>query len=381
MKKVLIITRNLPPLIGGMERLNWHMADELSNYTEVKVIGPKGSAAIKPTNVQISASPLKPLILFMLIALVKALWVSLSFKPNIILAGSGLTAPLAWLASRIIGVKATAYLHGLDITASSKLYQTFWVPFLKRMDNVIVNSTATKKLALNIGIKEEKITIVNPGVKLPLNLPAEDEIQKFKHEYNLKNKKIILSVGRFTTRKGLKEFVEKSMPYIIKEERNAILVIVGEPPKNSLSAEIQSRESIEQVAQTNAVESNIRFLGKVDERTLELALRSANVHIFPIRDIKNDPEGFGMVAIEAAAYGVPTVAFATGGVIDAVADNQSGYLVNSGDYLMLASKTIQIIQSDKKKWQNSSLSFAKKFAWHNFGMKILICLQQGFEEK
>lgn len=29
-QRVLIITRNLPPLVGGMERLNWHMADELS---------------------------------------------------------------------------------------------------------------------------------------------------------------------------------------------------------------------------------------------------------------------------------------------------------------------------------------------------------------
>lgn len=28
-QRVLIITRNLPPLVGGMERLNWHMADEL----------------------------------------------------------------------------------------------------------------------------------------------------------------------------------------------------------------------------------------------------------------------------------------------------------------------------------------------------------------
>lgn len=27
---ILIITRNLPPLVGGMKRLNWHMADELS---------------------------------------------------------------------------------------------------------------------------------------------------------------------------------------------------------------------------------------------------------------------------------------------------------------------------------------------------------------
>ncbi len=26
-QRILIITRNLPPLVGGMERLNWHMAD------------------------------------------------------------------------------------------------------------------------------------------------------------------------------------------------------------------------------------------------------------------------------------------------------------------------------------------------------------------
>ena len=44
-QKILIITRNLPHLVGGMERLNWHMADELSKYTDVRVIGPSGSAA------------------------------------------------------------------------------------------------------------------------------------------------------------------------------------------------------------------------------------------------------------------------------------------------------------------------------------------------
>jgi phosphatidylinositol alpha-1,6-mannosyltransferase len=42
-QRILIITRNLPPLVGGMERLNWHMADELSQYAKVRVVGPKGS--------------------------------------------------------------------------------------------------------------------------------------------------------------------------------------------------------------------------------------------------------------------------------------------------------------------------------------------------
>ena len=37
-----------------------------------------------------------------------------------------------------------------------------------------------------------------------------------------------------------------------------------------------------------------------------------DIHIFPVCHISDDPEGFGMVAIEAAAHGAPTVAFATG---------------------------------------------------------------------
>ena len=47
-KKIFIAIRNLPPLVGGLERLNWHMANELSKFAEVKVVGPKGAASIKP---------------------------------------------------------------------------------------------------------------------------------------------------------------------------------------------------------------------------------------------------------------------------------------------------------------------------------------------
>lgn len=37
-KRILVVTRNLPPLIGGMERLNWHIADELSKDHDVSII-------------------------------------------------------------------------------------------------------------------------------------------------------------------------------------------------------------------------------------------------------------------------------------------------------------------------------------------------------
>ena len=52
-----------------------------------------------------------------------------------------------------------------------------------------------------------------------------------------------------------------------------------------------------------------------------------------------------MVAIEAAAYGTPTVAFAEGGVVDAVADGKSGRLVAPGDYAAYADALVETLQT------------------------------------
>jgi len=368
-QRILLITRNLPPLVGGMERLNWHMADELSKYAEVKVVGPTGAAAVKPENVQVLESPLKPLVLFMLIALCKAFWTAVCFKPNVIIAGSGLTAPLVWLISKLIGAKSVVYLHGFDITVAHWVYQKIWVSFFKRMDFVIVNSTPTKELALNVGVLEEKLTIVHPGVTLPVLAQSSNTIQSFKKKYNLEHKKILLSVGRLTTRKGLKEFVENSLAYIVQQEPDVVLVVVGESPKNSLGAGLQTREEILEAARKKQIENHILFLGVItDNEQLATIYEAADVHVFPVRHIPNDPEGFGMVAIEAAAHGLPTVAFATGGIVDAVKDDVSGYLVEKNNYIDLIHRILFVLNNpfDRKIIQN----FSTKFAWENFGQAI-----------
>lgn len=67
-QRILLITRNLPPLVGGMEQLNWHMADELAKQAEVQLIGPRGAAALKPLSIALTEAPLKPLSLFLLVA-------------------------------------------------------------------------------------------------------------------------------------------------------------------------------------------------------------------------------------------------------------------------------------------------------------------------
>jgi len=370
-QRVLIITRNLPPLVGGMERLNWHMAAELSKYAEVRVIGPTGSASQRPKKVHISEAPLKPLPLFLVVSFIKGLWAALRWRPDTILAGSGLTAPIAWILGRLTGAKSAAYLHGFDITADHAIYRKLWRPTFKRLDHVIVNSTPTRQLALDAGVKESQLSIVFPGVTIPEAPQPAERIATFKEKHNLTGKKILLSVGRLTSRKGLREFVELSLPAVVQAEPSAVLVVVGEAPRNSLGASIQTVESIQAAAAKAGVGKNIIFLGVITEPTeLATAYEAADVHIFPVRHIPDDPEGFGMVAIEAAAHGLPTVAFATGGVVDAVADGHSGHLAQADNYPAFSHALAVALSTERLTWRAKAQGFVKPFAWPAFGERL-----------
>lgn len=373
-QRILLVTRNMPPLVGGMERLNWHMADELSKYAEVKVIGPNGAAALKPKLVGLSEAPLKPLPLFLLAAFFKSIWLALRWKPDIILAGSGLTTPIAWLASKLCNARSAAYLHGFDITVKDRLYQSLWTPIFKKVNYIVVNSTPTKHLASAAGIPEHKISIVYPGVSLPEHPQSEAVISAFKQQHGLKNKKVLLSVGRLTGRKGLKEFVELALPTIVHREPDSILVIVGEAPKNSLGASIQSEHTIKAQAERVGVAGHIRFLGVItDKSLLATAYEAADIHVFPVRHIPDDPEGFGMVAIEAAAHGVPTIAFSTGGIVDAVKDGVSGYLVEKNNYTEISEQIIKLLNRPIN--SEDIQGFAQEFAWLKFGKRLMHAIQ------
>lgn len=375
-KRILHITRNLPPLVGGMERLNWHMADELSKQTDVRVIGPRGAAALKPARVMLSEVPLRPLPLFLVVAFFKSLWIALRWRPDVILAGSGLTAPLAWLASKASGARSAAYLHGLDITVNHALYRRLWRPVFRRLDCVIVNSTPTRDLALSAGVSPRRVSIVYPGVSLPQAPQPAERIGAFKAQHGLHGKKILLSVGRLTTRKGLLEFVHGALPAIVQAEPDVMLVIVGEAPRNSLGAGIQTVDSIQAQADQSGVGGHLCFLGSINDAQLATVYEAADVHVFPVRHIPGDPEGFGMVAIEAAAHGTPTVAFATGGIVDAVREGQSGHLVHPGSYAGFAQMVLQVLADDSDVWRRRCHALSAQFAWTKLGEKVRTALVQ-----
>ena len=371
-RKLLLVTRNFPPLWGGMEKLNWHLAEGLAGMAEVRVIAPQGASDFSSKALITAEVPPSPLWRFFLGAAASGFRQAWGFRPGVVLAGSGLTAPLAWTMARIVDAKAVVYVHGLDVVASHPIYRIFWRPFLKRMDHVIANSRATAELAADAGVAQERISIVFPGVSIPESpgVNCLEEIRrKFRTRRGLDEGPLLLSVGRLTKRKGILEFVRDVLPMIVEKSPDVHFAIVGDVPKQSLDSNVQTKEQILTEARKNSLEDRIHFLGVIhDQEELGAAYCSADVHVFPVRARKNDPEGFGMVAIEAAAYGLPTVAYASGGVVDAVKSGVSGKLVANENPASFAEEVVQLLEHPLPR--APMLEYAKGFSWDCFSSAI-----------
>ena len=360
--KLLLVTRNFPPTLGGMERLNLEMAKALTEFFQVRMVAPVGAGACAPA-LAVQEVALKPLRAFLWQAAGQALRIAADWRPDIVLAGSGLTAPHAWLAARRTGARSAAYVHGLDITVPHPVYRSLWLPALRRLDCVVANSAPTAALARAAGVAADRIRVVHPGVRVTEADPAARP--RFRAAHQLGERPVLLSVGRLTRRKGLVPFVREVLPRIVTRHPQALLLVIGDTPRNALYAEAQSRESIQAAADAAGCGAHVRFLGTVSDEALQDAYRACDVYVFPVEAIPDDPEGFGMVALEAAAAGLATVAFAVGGVIDAVREGGSGHLVPPGDSRAFAEAVSRLIDAPME--AAGVRAFAQGLNWSAFG--------------
>ncbi|WEN16330.1 glycosyltransferase family 4 protein [Rhodanobacter sp. AS-Z3] len=370
----LLVTRNFPPLLGGMEKVNQHLLEELQPSWKLGLCGPTGCSAYVPPHAEVRETKTKPLPIFLVVTFWRALRVGLRRSPSWVIAGSGLTAPIAWLVARCAGGKAAVYLHGLDIVVPSRLYQWLWLPFIRRCDVAMVNSVNTGRLAEQRGVRQDRLRVLHPGT----DLPALDSIEAldFRNRHGFGSRPLLLSVGRLTQRKGLAEFVAKALPTIVSHDPAVLLLIIGDEASDALHTRAGSeRERILAEARHAGVDQNLHFFGRCDEATLGAAYQAADLHIFPVLELPGDVEGFGMVALEAAAHGLPTVAFDVGGVADAVQDGQTGTLVKSGDYGHLCSAVLrQLVQSKNEVVIAACRTFAAGKTWQRFGERLRFLL-------
>uniref|UniRef100_UPI00124DC3AB glycosyltransferase family 4 protein n=1 Tax=Acinetobacter sp. TUM15113 TaxID=2609140 RepID=UPI00124DC3AB len=180
-----------------------------------------------------------------------------------------------------------------------------------------------------------------------------------------------------TARKAIREFVENSLPTIIQSCPDTILVIIGDTPSQSLNKNLQSKESILITAKKYNIQNHILFVGNIsDDKLLSAWYYLADIHVFPVKYIPEDPEGFGMVAIEAATHGTPTIAFATGGIIDAVQDGKTGFLIEKQNYISLTKVVIHVLENYFIIEKRNCIEFAERFAWYNLRLQLKAAIEK-----
>lgn len=207
---------------------------------------------------------------------------------------------------------------------------------LKRSQKIIVTTPLYMEKSNFLKDYLHKVVVIPNSIDIDFFREQNPQvIQKLKREYNIKNKRIILFVGRLVKYKGL-EYLLKAMRTVLESVGNAHLLIVGNGPL---------RNELENLTRKYALEQCVSFFGNVDSENLSIIYALSDVFVLP--SISNS-EGFGIVLIEAMAHTKPVIASNVGGVPYVVKAGINGLLVKPKDYEMLGKSIIELLSDSNK---------------------------------
>jgi len=225
--------------------------------------------------------------------------------------------------------------YGNDIVMPrSRIEKQLQAKILCCAERVIAISNFTKGLLLDLGVAPGKIVVIFPKMDFE-RFDAADITQSVAEHVELKNKKVILSVGRLVRRKGF-DMTIRAMPEILKKIPNAYYLLVGNGP---------DLQYLETLAKDCGVAEHVKFVTDCDDNALPAYYRACDVFCMPSRYIKEkgDVEGFGIVFLEANASGKPVVGGNSGGQPNAIEDGKTGFLCDPESPADIADKIITIL--------------------------------------
>jgi glycosyltransferase involved in cell wall biosynthesis len=172
-----------------------------------------------------------------------------------------------------------------------------------------------------LGLPREKVDVIPNGVDWKEYTKPYDR-KNFRRRFASPREKLVLFVGRLVHEKGASVLVE-GIPKILSRV-DAKFVIVGDG---------YMRDQLISRAQALHVEAKVYATGFLDDETVKLLFRTADVCVVP-----SLYEPFGIVALEAMAAQAPLVVSDVGGLSEIVEHDKTGVKIyaNSPDSLAWA---------------------------------------------
>src|SRR3989338_991587 len=360
--KILLITMEWPPFRGGVGNYYFNLTQELAKQgMELQVLIPQAKLEIesqKP-NLTVSVCPF-----FYKFFWPK--WIKLyfeikktvkKFKPDLIWVGQVLPVGEAvYLIKQRFKIPYFVSAHSLDILLPQKNFRKDKIlkKILDKAEFITANSEFTKKELQNLENSYKKIEIIYPCPNIKNNGLIKKQ----------GNQKILLTVGRLVKRKGQGKVIEV-MPKLLLDFPDLTYLIIGNgPEKINLESKIDNLD----------LNDKVKILTDVSDEELSGYYASSDIFVMPVENMEDDAEGFGIVYLEAAEFGLPVIGGKSGGATEAILDNETGLLVEPGNQKDLLEKISLFLnngQLAKKFGAAGKMRIDQEFIWEKQADKLI----------
>lgn len=266
---------------------------------------------------------------------------------NIIHAQTRVAQAVSFFVSKFTGIPFVSTCHGFFESELSKRLFGLWGK------KVIAINDAVKEYMVNtLKIKKSKIEVISNGIDISYFSKrfSNEELDKVKGDLDLKNFRIVGTISRLVSVKGV-EYLIDAANLIIKERKDIAFIIIGSgPQKDFLVKKVRDYK----------IEKRVKFIDALLDIRPYLRIMDIFVHS-PIQ------EGFGISIIEAMASGKPVVATAVGGICVIVKNEKTGLLIPSKDAENLKSAIIRLL--DDATLSHNLSQNAKQSVYENFNIE------------
>jgi phosphatidylinositol alpha-1,6-mannosyltransferase len=346
----LIVTKSFPPEIGGMQNLMWGLANELSKNYMVKVFADYIEDH-KTFDEQVSFSIERVGGIKLLRKYRKAQLINEFIKGNKI---DGIIAD-HWKSLELFKTvkKKVCLIHGKEINHEKGTSLNKRVlEVLNNVETIVANSEYTKNLAIQLGVQQDKIIVINPGVDQvqELNKKTLDKVENLlKYKYPR-----LITVSRFDKRKN-HEKVIMALRNLKQIYPNIIYICVGYG---------EEEENIKKLVAEFSLQPQVMFFKNISDELKNSLVSKSNIFVMPSIIYKKSVEGFGIAYVEAAQYGVPSLGGKDGGAPDAIEHQKTGLICNGNELDEVYSSINAMLENNKYlEYGKAAKENSSKFQW------------------
>lgn len=359
--RVLLITPDFPPSEGGIQLLLSRLVECMPAVEfRVLTLGQEGSEEYDrafAAEVQRVGSASGDRRLAALSLNARSLAAARRFRPDVILSGH-VVASLGALVLRrgLPRVPLVQYVHADEFRVRAKLCSIA----VKAADATIAVSEYTRQMCLDAGADPGRVEVIHPGIDLP---PAPS--------FERDPRPTLLTVATLLFRYKGHDVMVRALPLIRAQVPDVRWVVVGDGP---------FRPALENAVRAYGVEDAVELRGRVSDAERDQWLERASVFCMPSRipAAGLGGEGFGIVYMEAAAHGLPTLGGDVAGARDAVLDGETGLLVDPSDHLALAGAATELLADPARAraMGEAGRGWAEQHAWPLIATKVEALLRR-----